>query len=227
MDYALLKNQLFSMRNQTQLSWANKTNITSPNAEDSFSSILSSQLSSQTLQPSSSGLSDLFLSQAAREKFESLQNQISTSQKTSAVESSKVEQQTSVKSSKGSTPFDDLIQGAAKKFSLDPKLLYAVIKNESNFNPNAKSHAGASGLMQLMPATAKGLGVKDIFNPEQNIQGGAKYLKSMLTKYNGDIEKALAAYNAGPGNVDKYNGIPPFKETRAYVPKVLNTYHNA
>ena len=120
--------------------------------------------------------------------------------------------------------YDDIILSAAAEFKLAPELVKAVVLVESGMNPRATSPRGAQGLMQLMPPTARELGVTDSYAPLANVRGGAKYLRQMLDQFRGDRELALAAYNAGPGNVRKYDGIPPFEETQYYVTKVLRYY---
>lgn len=121
--------------------------------------------------------------------------------------------------------YDSHIRGAANRYQLPESFLRAVIHTESNYNPNAVSRAGARGLMQLMPKTAAALGVVQVFDPHQNIYGGARYLRLLANRYSGDMHLVLAAYNAGAGNVEKYGGIPPFEETRAYVASVLRRYY--
>lgn len=118
--------------------------------------------------------------------------------------------------------FQKTINEAARENNLDPKLVNAIIEQESGFNPNAVSEAGAVGLMQLMPDTARHLGVKDPLNPHENVRAGTKYLSSLLNRYQGNVVLALSAYNAGPANVDRYQGVPPFEETKNYVRKIIN-----
>ena len=115
---------------------------------------------------------------------------------------------------------EEIYAEASQTYGVSIDLLKAMTKQESNFDPNATSRSGAQGLMQLMPATAAGLGVTDAYDPYQNVMGGAKYIRQMLDKYNGNVSLALAAYNAGSNNVDKYGGIPPFAETQNYVAKI-------
>src|ERR1700688_1765353 len=119
---------------------------------------------------------------------------------------------------------EKLVREAAERHNVDPALVRAVIETESNWNPGAYSRKGAIGLMQLIPTTAQRFGANDAFNPKQNVDAGVRYLKTLLERYNGNLDLALAAYNAGEGAVDRAHGIPAFRETRDYVQKVQNAY---
>ena len=121
--------------------------------------------------------------------------------------------------------FLSIIQEASDRYEVEPELIQAIIMAESSYNPRAVSKRGARGLMQLMPKTAKSLGVEDSFNPEHNIHGGVRYFKQLLDRFGGDTKMALAAYNAGSRKVRQYQGIPPFKATRYYIKKVFSYYN--
>jgi hypothetical protein len=128
--------------------------------------------------------------------------------------------------SRVATPYNEHVNKYAHKYNVNPALVAAVMKAESNYNPKDVSNKGAQGLMQLMPSTAKGLGVKNSFDPEENIRGGTLYLAYMLDKFGNNFEKSVAAYNAGPNAVKKYGGIPPYKETQGYVKRVKKYMNN-
>ena len=118
-------------------------------------------------------------------------------------------------------PFGDIIHEKAAKYDVDPALVAAVIETESRFHPRARSRVGARGLMQLMPRTGRWLGAQNLNDPNQNIDAGVKYIKYLQRRFDGNLNKTIAAYNAGEGNVRRYNGVPPFSETRSYVRKVM------
>jgi soluble lytic murein transglycosylase-like protein len=127
----------------------------------------------------------------------------------------------SVAGESGSGQYDALVNQAAARYGLDPAVLHGLIQQESGFDPNSTSSAGAEGLTQLMPSTAASLGVTNPLDPGQSIDGGARYLSQMMAQFGGNVSNALAAYNAGPGAVQRYGGIPPYAETQSYVAKVL------
>ena len=123
-----------------------------------------------------------------------------------------------------SMPYGDIIHEKAKKYDVDPLLVAAVIEQESKFRHTARSQVGAKGLMQLMPKTGRWMGARDLYDPEQNVDAGVRYIKYLQSQFNGNLKNTIAAYNAGEGNVRRYNGVPPFRETQHYVRTVLGNY---
>jgi len=167
--------------------------------------------------------SDLFLQRSRITQLELLQKTLTASKnRTAAANQSVSAYSTSAKSSE--RPFSEIIREASQKHGIDEQVISAVIQQESSFNPQAVSSSGAVGLMQLMPATAKSLGVNDPYNAEENIMAGVKYLKQKMDEFGGNLSLGLAAYNAGSGAVRKYGGIPPYKETQEYVKKIVNSF---
>lgn len=167
--------------------------------------------------------------QLFQEKLNEIQNRIPirlggfpSFQDVLGVETANPENSVSQGFTTGTSDYDSLIRKTADANGVDFSLIKAVIEAESSFDPNAESSAGAMGLMQLMPATAKALGVTNPYDPKENIEGGVRYLKGLLERFQNNEQLALAAYNAGPGRVKQYGGIPPFKETQSYVSKVLD-----
>ena len=154
--------------------------------------------------------------------FETIINSLATEQKFKPGQTRSV----SAGQRMNSASVQPFIQEAAVKYDVDPDLIEAVIKQESAYNAGARSHVGAEGLMQLMPATAKELGVENSLDPRQNVMGGTKYLRQLLDQFDGNLTKVIAGYNAGPGAVSRYGGVPPYTETQDYVAKVLKNYED-
>ncbi len=161
-------------------------------------------------------------SQAPAGDFASALQAATTADATTANAAPLVEQSGSaVSGGAGSSEYNPLIEQAAARYGLDPAVLHGLIQQESGFDPSAQSSAGAAGLTQLMPGTATSMGVANPLDPAESIEGGARYLSQLMSEFGGNTEDALAAYNAGPGAVQQYGGIPPYAETQSYVSKVL------
>ena len=197
---------------------------------DVFNTVFESEISSFISESKSLGVADVIYKKLTGESIENKIDEKSIGEKLNeAAPETKIDK-TKVKA--GLRPssqslqrlekFEPIINDAAQKFNIDKNLIKSVILTESAANAKAVSSAKAKGLMQLMDSTAQDMGVRNVFDPKENIFGGAKYLSKMVRKYNGDTELALAAYNAGPGNVEKHNGIPPFTETKNYIARVFS-----
>jgi soluble lytic murein transglycosylase-like protein len=199
--------------------------------QDIYQNIMDEEISKKIAQSRGVGISQMLFNRFSKEvaekkssSFPSQIPQIKRAEKSESILAPPVVQPD--KTATFSSKYGNIVAEASEKYKVDPHLLHAVIKQESSFNPKAISPKGAKGLMQLLESTAKSLGVQNIFDPRENILAGAKYLRQLLNRFDGDIKLALAAYNAGAKAVEKYKGIPPFKETKNYVEKVWNFFRN-
>jgi len=175
------------------------------------------------------GIANKIFKSLSGEELSSFENKIMMERKNNSINKNNVSKNKisfNDKALKRLSKYDSLIKSASEKFGVDHKLIKSVILTESAAKNNVKSNASAKGLMQLMDSTATSLGVQNVWDAKDNIMGGTKYLSKLLKRYDGDIDLALAGYNAGPGNVKKYNGIPPFKETQNYIKRVNNYLNN-
>lgn len=211
--YSQLSNKVAAAQSQNPLDtiYPNSAKINSPSFEKVLQSTTKSNFGTLLLDPNLKHVNADIIKQSPQVSFN---NALSEANALQANQSQKATKSQVL----------NVVSQISKKHGVDEKLVQALIKQESGFNPKAKSKSGAMGLMQLMPSTAKSLGVQDPYNMVQNVEGGVKYLKSMLNKYNGNVILALAAYNAGPNAVDKYDGVPPYKETQNYVKNILANY---
>lgn len=211
--YSQLSNKIAAPQSQNPLDtiYPNSAKINSPSFEKVLQSTTKSNFGTLLLDPNLKHVNADIIKQSPQVSFNN-----------ALTEANALQANQSQKATKSQVL--NVVSQISKKHGVDEKLVQALIKQESGFNPKAKSKSGAMGLMQLMPSTAKSLGVQDPYNMVQNVEGGVKYLKSMLNKYNGNVILALAAYNAGPNAVDKYDGVPPYKETQNYVKNILANY---
>ena len=217
-------NNLSPQKSQNPLDtlYPNTAKVNSPSFEKVLQATTRSNFGTLLLDPKLKQVQANIVSQNIQQSFDTLNPSVQL--KPNNVLQEAVAAQSNIQQPASKAQIMNVVSQISKKHGVDENLVKALIKQESGFNPKAKSKAGAMGLMQLMPSTAKNLGVKDPYNTVQNVEGGVKYLKSMLNKYNGNVILALAAYNAGPAAVDKYSGVPPYKETQNYVKNILANY---
>jgi soluble lytic murein transglycosylase-like protein len=199
---------------------------------DFYETIFEQKISSYISEKKSMGVADMMYKKLTGESLRDAElelKKIKAELPINKNEDKSVKDSPKLKPSSGSenrlNSYENIINEASKKFNVDKNLIKSVIFTESAANAKAKSSANAKGLMQLMDSTAVDMGVKNVWDPKENIYGGTKYLGKMLRQYDGDVKLSLAAYNAGPGNVKKFGGIPPFKETENYITRVLSYYN--